>query len=80
MLFPNRYSRVTKATHTNKHTHHLEGWDVLYNIIFCYIASILLHNRNLFFYIAFNLMLYSICYNGLVFFLYNAIYYIEMVI
>ena len=41
---------------------HLEGWDVLYNIIFCYIANILLHNRNLFGYIAFNLMLYSICY------------------
>ena len=42
---------------------HLEGWDVLYNIIFCYVANILLHNRNLFGYIAFNLMLYSICYN-----------------
>ena len=41
---------------------HLEGWDVLYNIIFCYIANILLHNRNLFGYIAFNLMLNSICY------------------
>ena len=35
---------------------------VLYNIIFCYIANILLHNRNLFGYIAFNLMLYRICY------------------
>ena len=44
-------------------TEHLEGWDVLYyNILFCYIANILLHNRNLFVYIAFNLMLYSICY------------------
>ena len=42
---------------------HLEGWDVLYNINFCYIANILLHNRNLFVYIAFNLTLYdSICY------------------
>ena len=41
---------------------HLEGWDVLYKIIFCYIANLLLHNRNLFGYIAFNLMLYSICY------------------
>ena len=41
---------------------HLEGWDVLYNIIFCYIANILLHNRNLLGYIAFNLMLCSICY------------------
>ena len=30
---------------------HLEGWDVIYNIIFCYIANILLHNRNLFGYI-----------------------------
>ena len=27
--------------------HHLEGWDVLYNIIFCYIANILLHYTNL---------------------------------
>ena len=41
---------------------HLEGWDVLYNIIFCYIANILLYNRNLFEYIAFNLMLCNICY------------------
>ena len=41
---------------------HLEGWDVLYNILFCYIAKFLLHNRNFFVYIAFNLMLYSICY------------------
>ena len=41
---------------------HLEGWDVLYNTIFCYIANILLHNRNLFGYVAFNLMLYSTCY------------------
>ena len=41
---------------------HLEGWDVLYNILFCYIEKFLLHNRNLFVYIAFNLMLYSICY------------------
>ena len=40
----------------------LEGWDVQYNIIFCYIANILLHNRNLFSYIAFNLMLCSLCY------------------
>ena len=41
---------------------HLEGWDVLYNIIFCYIANFLLHNRNFFGYKAFNLMLYNICY------------------
>ena len=41
---------------------HLEGWDVRYNIIFCYITNILLHNKNLFGYIAFNLMSYSICY------------------
>ena len=41
---------------------HLEGWDVLYSIISCYVANILLHNRNIFGYIAFNLMLYSICY------------------
>ena len=41
---------------------HLEGWDVLYNIIFCYIANILLHNRNIVGYIAFNLMLCSIFY------------------
>ena len=41
---------------------HLEGWDVLYNIMFCYIPSILLHNRNLFSYIAFTLILCSICY------------------
>ena len=49
---------------------HLEGWDVLYKIFFCYISHILLHNRNLFVYqiiindIA-NLMLcsiYNICY------------------
>ena len=43
-------------------TVHLEGWDVLYNIIFINIANMLLHNRNLFGYIVFNLMLYSICY------------------
>ena len=42
--------------------HTIYGWDVLYNILFCYIAKFLLHNRNLFVYIAFNLMLYSICY------------------
>ena len=41
---------------------HLEGWDVLYNIIFCYVANILLHNKNRFGYAAFNLMLYSMCY------------------
>ena len=40
---------------------HLEGWDVLYNIIFCCMANILLHNRNLLVYIAFNLILCSIC-------------------
>ena len=33
---------------------HLEGWDVLYIIIVCYIANILPSNRNLFGYIAFN--------------------------
>ena len=38
---------------------HLEGWDVLYNILFCHIANILLHNRNIFGYIAFNSMLYA---------------------
>ena len=35
---------------------------MLCNIFFCYIANILLHNRNLFDYIAFNLMLYHICH------------------
>ena len=31
---------------------HLEGWDVLYNmIIFFFLANILLHNRNLFVYV-----------------------------
>ena len=34
----------------------LEGWDVLYNILFSYIANILQHNRNLFIYIAFILI------------------------
>ena len=41
---------------------HLEGWDVQYNIIFCYLANTLLHKCNLCFYIVFNLMLCSICY------------------
>ena len=50
---------------------HLEGWDVLYNILFCYIAKFLLHNRNLFVYIAFNLML---CYITFTVLLYTCIY------
>ena len=54
-------SRVPSSPRSIPRDHHLEGWDVLYNIIFCYIENILLHNRNLFVYIAFNWMLNSIC-------------------
>ena len=48
---------------SRRRAHNPNIWKVgMCCIIFCYIANILLHNRNLFGYMAFNLMLCSICY------------------